>query len=90
MASPGSDEELVSFEAALAELEDIVAQLESGKLPLAESLDRYERGVRRLRQCHALLEAAEKRIALLALDDQGRLVERPLNADDARGPLDAR
>jgi exodeoxyribonuclease VII small subunit len=57
--------ESLSFEEALASLEQIVHDLEEGKLGLAESLSRYEQGVNLLKQCHQLLERAERRIELL-------------------------
>ena len=54
-----------SFEQALASLEQIVHDLEEGRLGLAESLARYEEGVKLLKQCHGLLEprGAADRIA---------------------------
>ena len=55
-----------SFEDELENLERAVASLERGDLPLEEALRRYESGHRSLRRCHALLEAAEKRIEVLA------------------------
>jgi exodeoxyribonuclease VII small subunit len=54
-----------SFEGALAELEAIVHQLEEGDLGLAESLARYEHGVKHLKHCYQLLKAAEQKIELL-------------------------
>ena len=53
------------FEAALAELERIVKQLEDGDLPLEKSLELYERGVQLSRFCHGRLEDAERRIEVL-------------------------
>jgi exodeoxyribonuclease VII small subunit len=55
----------LSFGDALAELERIVADLESGTLELEESLTRYERGVALLRACRAKLEAAEQKVTML-------------------------
>jgi exodeoxyribonuclease VII small subunit len=55
-----------TFEQALARLEQIVGQLEDGRTDLADSLARYEEGVRLLRQCHTLLERAERRIEVLS------------------------
>ena len=53
------------FEAALEQLEKTVDELESGDLGLDASLAAYERGVGLLVRCHGLLDAAEKRVALL-------------------------
>jgi exodeoxyribonuclease VII small subunit len=63
--SKSSPAESLSFEQALGSLEQIVHDLEEGKLGLAESLSRYEQGVNLLKQCHQLLERAERRIELL-------------------------
>jgi exodeoxyribonuclease VII small subunit len=74
----------LSFEQALAELEQIVAKLEGGKLGLGESLAAYEQGVSRLNSCYQLLQHAERRIELVqSLDAQGRAKSVPLDdADD--------
>ncbi len=55
-----------TFEAALAELETILRELEDGTTTLDEALHRYERGVALLRHCYAQLHQAEQRIQLLA------------------------
>jgi exodeoxyribonuclease VII small subunit len=72
--------ECPSFEDALASLEQIVHDLEEGKLGLAESLTRYESGVRLLKQCFGLLESAERRIELLTgVDAAGNPITRPFD-----------
>ena len=69
-----------SFEESLEQLEAIVRRLEDGQLPLAESRDQYEQGVRHLKACYTLLEKAERRIELLSgTDDQGRPVTEPFD-----------
>ncbi len=55
----------IDLEKTLAELEDIVEQLESGGLPLEKSLKQFERGVRLSRDCQAALQDAEQRVQLL-------------------------
>ena len=60
----------LTFEQSLARVEKIVQQLEEGQLPLAQSLDQYEQGVRYLQHCYQLLERAEQRIELLQRVDQ--------------------
>ena len=55
-----------AFEESLAELESIVVDLESGELGLEEALERYEVGIRRLKQCHAQLAKASRKIELLS------------------------
>jgi exodeoxyribonuclease VII small subunit len=61
------DVKQMSFEAALAELEGIVARLEGGKAPLAESIAIYERGEALKSHCEGLLKAAEARIEKITL-----------------------
>ena len=51
-----------SFEAALAELDAIVATMEGGQLPLSESLSAYKRGAELLQFCQSALKDAEQQI----------------------------
>jgi exodeoxyribonuclease VII small subunit len=62
------------FEAALAELEQIVLQLEQGDLPLEESLRQFERGVALTRNCQKALRQAEQKIRVLAKNADGEPV----------------
>ena len=55
----------LSYEAAYQQLEALVAQLESGALPLEESVALYERGQRLAAHCQALLEEAELKIKMV-------------------------
>lgn len=64
------------FETALAQLESLVAKMESGTLPLDESLAVYEKGVELARICQRRLDHAEQQVKVL----QGNLL-RPLEAD---------
>ena len=54
-----------SFEAALAELEALVAQMESGELPLSQSLAAYKRGAELLAHCQAALKDAQQQVEVL-------------------------
>ena len=75
------------FEQGLARLEQIVHELEEGDVGLAESLARYEEGVRLLRRCHDLLERAERRIELLSgVDEQGNPTTEPFDAAATHQP----
>ena len=56
----------LNLEEALEDLEQIVGQLEDGKLTLDESLSLFERGIRLVRLCSARLESAEQRIESLS------------------------
>ncbi|HUE83401.1 MAG TPA: exodeoxyribonuclease VII small subunit [Pyrinomonadaceae bacterium] len=68
-----------SFEASLEALEQIVAQLESGDLPLEKSLELFEQGIRLSRECQERLTQAERRIEILLRDNQGQPVVRPFD-----------
>ena len=70
-AKPVPVEEM-TFEKALAELEQIVSRLERGEVPLAESIAIYERGDALRRHCDALLKEAEARVEKIRLGDGGR------------------
>lgn len=67
--APAAD---MTFEAALAELEEIVRQLEQGDVPLERSIAIYERGERLKRHCDGLLKAAEQRIQTIAVGPDGK------------------
>ncbi|HXH73181.1 MAG TPA: exodeoxyribonuclease VII small subunit [Mariprofundaceae bacterium] len=61
----------LSFEEALARLTELVEKLESGKLPLEESVAAFEQGVKLSRRCEALLDQAEQRLQVLGQDEAG-------------------
>jgi exodeoxyribonuclease VII small subunit len=65
-----------TFELALAELEQVVRELEEGQLGLDEALARYERGVALVRQCQGRLREAELRIlALVGVEGEEPITE---------------
>jgi exodeoxyribonuclease VII small subunit len=53
------------FETALAELEGLVASMESGQLPLAESLAAYKRGAELVAFCQGALKDAQQQVDIL-------------------------
>ena len=67
-----SDIEGLSFEAALAELEQIVRALEQGAEPLDKSIELYQRGDRLKRHCEARLKAAQAKIDQISLGADGQ------------------
>ena len=71
---PAAKHEPTRFEDALRRLEEVVARLEKGELPLEESLALYEEGITLSRLCHAKLDEAERKIELLMKDAKGGLV----------------
>ena len=63
------------FEATIAELEALVARMESGELPLDEALRSFERGVQLTRECQAALQAAQQRVQILTQQPGGPRLE---------------
>ena len=61
----------LSFEQALAELEQIVARLESGQAPLEDSIRMYERGAALKAHCETRLEAARLRVEKIVVGAAG-------------------
>ena len=76
-----------SFEAALAELEEILGQIESGQVGLEESLVKYERGNFLIRHCRGILNSAEQKIELLSKAENGELQSEPLEDEDDAGEI---
>ncbi|MQY51665.1 exodeoxyribonuclease VII small subunit [Rhodocyclus tenuis] len=70
-----------SFESALAELEAIVEKMESGDLPLEESLNAYRRGAELLQRCQRQIADAEQRVRIL---DNGALRDFGAAAGESR------
>lgn len=58
-----------SYEHLYARLQEVVARLEAGELPLEETLQLYEQGVRLAAECQRLLDAAELRVRQLSAVD---------------------
>jgi len=71
----------LTFEQALAELEAIVQELESGQAPLERSIEMYERGARLKAHCESRLEAARLKVEKIVVGPQG--AERVEPADFA-------
>ena len=68
-----SDVTALTFEKALAELETIVQKLESGNVPLEDSIKIYERGEALKKRCDALLAEAEARVEKITRDAKGKV-----------------
>lgn len=64
--------EEMSFEQAMAELEQVVGQLERGDVPLDDSISLYERGAALKARCQAKLKEAEEKVAKLTLNSDGQ------------------
>jgi exodeoxyribonuclease VII small subunit len=77
MSSDPRAPEPLTYEAALAELERIVQQMEDGNLPLEEALDLFERGMMLARRCRERLLAAEQRIEIILKSTDGSVITAP-------------
>jgi len=65
MANASNTPERLTFEAALAELEQIVTGMEEGQMPLEQSLAAYKRGAELLKFCQAALQDAQQQVKIL-------------------------
>jgi exodeoxyribonuclease VII small subunit len=81
-----------NFEQTLAELEALVARMESGELPLDQALATFEQGVKLTRACQAALQAAQQKVQILTqqgtearLADFGTAAGAHDDSDDADG-----
>jgi exodeoxyribonuclease VII small subunit len=64
-----------NFEHSLAQLEALVARMESGELPLEEALQSFERGVQLTRECQRALLAAQQKVQILTQRPEGATLE---------------
>ncbi len=71
----------ITYEQAVLELESVVDMLESGDLPLEESIKVFEKGVGLVWLCNKKLDDIEKRITLLVEGKDG-IIEKDFNPDD--------
>jgi len=74
-----TDVSKLSFEEALAELEQIVRSLESGQQKLEDAINAYERGAALRKHCESKLAEAEARVAKIVEHADGSLSMRPLD-----------
>lgn len=64
--------EQMSFEEAMAALEQVVGQLERGEVALEQSIELYERGSKLRAHCDTKLKEAEEKVAAITLDADGQ------------------
>ena len=76
--------EPVSIENAMERLENLVAEMESGQLPLDKLIGRYEEGVKLVRLCQEKLDAAEQKIQVITRNASGPsgLEDFPTGSDE--------
>jgi exodeoxyribonuclease VII small subunit len=71
----------MSFEDALAELEQIVRRLEGGQVKLDEAILSYERGAQLKRHCENKLNEAQQRVDRIVVGPDGAITTEPANLD---------
>ena len=72
---PMSTKKSVNLEKALADLEEIVEELESGDLPLEKAMKKFEEGIKLTRSCQAALKDAEQKVEILLKSAGGEELE---------------
>jgi exodeoxyribonuclease VII small subunit len=70
-----------NFESAMERLEAIVAQMESGKLPLEDLIVRYEEGMSLVKVCQERLASAEQKIEIIARTSAGKPTVKKFEAE---------
>ena len=72
-----NNNENITFEEAVARLEQIVRSMEEGKLSLDDSLKAFEEGIALVRFCNGKLDAAEQRVRILLTGEDGAMTTAP-------------
>ena len=72
----------ISFEESVKRLDEIVKHLESGDLPLEESLALFEEGTELVASCNAMLDQAEQKVSVLRVGKDGSLAEEPFAGEE--------
>ena len=73
------------FEKDLEKLEEIVAALEEGELPLDDARQRFEEGIKLANRCEKALADAEKKIEILTKNAEGNLEAQPFDEENPEG-----
>ncbi len=72
-----------NLEKALADLENLVEELESGELPLEKAMKKFEEGIKLTRGCQAALKEAEQKVEILLQGAGGKESLEEFEVDDA-------
>ncbi len=70
-----------TFEKAMEQLEQVVADLEAGDIPLDKALQKFEEGMALSKYCADRLDETEKKVSLLLADSQGHLEEHEFSEE---------
>src|SRR3954471_20937349 len=76
----------LNFESAMDQLEKIVEQMESGKLPLEDLIVRYEEGMKLVKTCQECLAKAEQKIEIITRNTAGEPAVKELDPRQEAGP----
>jgi len=79
MAKSEKKADELSFEQAIDQLNQIVSRIEMGQVPLQESLEQYEKGMKLIRYCRGILQDAEKRIEMISAKEE----QKPAESDES-------
>jgi exodeoxyribonuclease VII small subunit len=82
MTKAQADVATMNFESALAELETIVRDLETGKTTLEESISAYERGVALRTHCEKKLREAQAKIEKITVNSDGAVAVKPFEEQE--------
>lgn len=74
-------EKKLTFEQSMARLEEIVARLEHGDVPLEDALGLFDEGTTLMKKCSLMLDKAEQKIVKLTAGADGMPVEGPLDGE---------
>jgi exodeoxyribonuclease VII small subunit len=72
----------LSFEQAIDQLNGIVSRIEQGQVPLQESLEQYEKGMKLIAHCRSILQDAEKRIEQISVQKESTSGDKQSEKDD--------
>ena len=89
-SAPKKSETQPNFEAAMDRLEEIVEQMESGKMMLEELIGRYEEGMKLVKICQERLASAEQRIEIITRNHAGKAVVKNFEPAVEKETLPAR
>ena len=83
-AGPGGDAPGEAYDALVARLEKVVAELEAGNLSLESSIEKFAEGVHLAREASRKLDEAEKRVEVLTRSEEGEPRASPLDPEGAK------
>jgi exodeoxyribonuclease VII small subunit len=77
-----------TFEQSLKQLEKIVAELESGDIPIESAMKKFEEGVELSKYCSQILDETEKKVTLLMKNSDNKIIETPFFENETDSSLE--